>query len=357
MWHDFVTHLAHIQPPTAVLIARRHPEDTAPMTGSLSPDGSGLLVGPDQWFIPWAFITRWKFGPNQPPPSAPTDYLAHWRCDDQQAPAAEDVSGVNLETISGELTPVLGKLGGGFNMGMWDGANTGNPCFSFLQQPFTVRYWCQPDYANGYVADYSHIIIRATGWQTGLGTTPPGAPYFQVYGSGSMPTAPAKLSPGWHRILATYEPGLQTTLYVDDAAPAVAAAPTPNTEHLSFYNIEFRESVGAPNPQTFLDEVAIWNRVLTPAEINADWLAAPRVANTVQLMAATNPNLPLPSTTWRDTYAIPPANGQLCWVRRCPEDTASFKAVWTLDPEPYFLLEIGWQLPWYLATRWRPAAT
>ena len=42
----------------------------------------------------------------------------------------------------------------------------------------------------------------------------------------------------------------------------------------------------------------------------------------------------------------------LVGVRRFTLDTAPFKATWTPDVEPYYLLASGWQLPWYLAWQW-----
>ena len=69
MWRDFVN-----TPPAdgQLIIARRHPEDTVPIAGSWAPDKTGLLVGPNQWFIPWPFITRWKPNNGEVTPGAAT---------------------------------------------------------------------------------------------------------------------------------------------------------------------------------------------------------------------------------------------------------------------------------------------
>jgi hypothetical protein len=66
--------------------------------------------------------------------------------------------------------------------------------------------------------------------------------------------------------------------------------------------------------------------------------------------------LPPGTSLWHDIYQHQPDNGTSCWVRRLPGDTAALLAAWTLAPEPYFLLDSGWQLPWYLSTRWRPTS-
>jgi hypothetical protein len=78
-----------------------------------------------------------------------------------------------------------------------------------------------------------------------------------------------------------------------------------------------------------------------------------------RLLTAPAPAWPAPTPSrgaYRDVYANPPAASQRCWVRRWPEDTSAFQALWTLADEPFFLLDTGWQLPWYLAWKWKPMA-
>jgi hypothetical protein len=84
------------------------------------------------------------------------------------------------------------------------------------------------------------------------------------------------------------------------------------------------------------------------------WAAAPYGSHVLPLPPGPKP---LPVSAWRDVLAFPPDPEQACWVRRWPEETRPFRAVWTTDPEPSFLLKSGAVLPWYLAWKWRPDTT
>ena len=58
------------------------------------------------------------------------------------------------------------------------------------------------------------------------------------------------------------------------------------------------------------------------------------------------------TSPWQDIYTCPPAHGQSVWLRRYPEDTAAFRAVFD-RARFWFTLPSGWQIQWYEAWKWR----
>ncbi len=103
-WHDFVTS----PPPDGLLfIVRRQPEGTVPVLAVWAPDKSGVLIGPEAWYLPWAYVTRWRIAPggssithslyNVIP--SPKLTKAKWRDLHAHTPPAEDQSWVRRFTL------------------------------------------------------------------------------------------------------------------------------------------------------------------------------------------------------------------------------------------------------------------
>ena len=177
-------------------------------------------------------------------------------------------------------------------------------------------------------------------------------PAFQLYTAAHTyldVSAPAPLDPGWHRLLAWFNPGVDAGLIVDlqDAISLPAPSALDWEAQVEFW---INYGYSGPTTATYLDDIALWSCLLTPEEFLADFNASPRAR---AVRAAAMPINPGPAT-WQTLYPSTPTDGQLCYVRRCPLDTAPFRGQWCLTAEPYFMLENGWQLPWYLAFQWKP---
>jgi hypothetical protein len=108
-------------------------------------------------------------------------------------------------------------------------------------------------------------------------------------GSGDIPgsdTGPNLSGGGWHHILAISENAISTRIWVDGGLVATGAAPVINDAQgggLLDLNIGANPDTGAQNREWWgrIDDVAQWNRVLTPAEIAQVYGGGPATAQSL----------------------------------------------------------------------------
>lgn len=207
---------------------------------------------------------------------APSSY---WRLDETgTGTTVGDLSGNNnIGTLSGAVTKgITGALPGDTDTAM--SLTGGNIQINSLAPtvPFSLETW-----VNGTTWDL--ILNAAVSWggnsnyANGLGASSSGRADFRLaFGTvnGLVVQSPAALSANaWHHMVGTFD-GTVARLYVDGALVASGTAPA------GAFTISSNGYLGAYQPNTALynwngslDEVAVYNSVLSPARISAHYQA------------------------------------------------------------------------------------
>jgi len=66
---------------------------------------------------------------------------------------------------------------------------------------------------------------------------------------------------------------------------------------------------------------------------------------------------PIPKSGYRDVLYYPPTDGQSCWVRRSPGDTATLLYLWSASDLSFVQVKGVLILPWYACISWRPCSS
>jgi len=180
---------------------------------------------------------------------------------------ANDAKGTSHGSVSG-ATVVAGKYGNGYN---FDGSNDyidfGN---RFNYGIMSISFWAKFDTTGGYRAvvtkrgccsdstDFQWSFQTNNNNKMGFGIRTSAATYF-TYG----PT----LDTNWHHYVGTYD-GQTIKLYKDGAFYSQNTAPSGNIL-IQDEPIRFGSRYGGDYFDGRIDEVGIWNRVLSPAEVSA----------------------------------------------------------------------------------------
>ena len=221
--------------------------------------------------------------------------LGYWRLDDA-APAAcvLDASGHNLDGLAGGGVTANqpGALGSSPDTALgFDGTtgyiSLGDP--SALQpQQVSVEAWVNTTSTPGNV----NAIVRKRFYGYRLGLNQNGTPRFQIENSNAIEyaaTGATSVADGhWHYLVGTYN-GSQVCLYVDGVA--AGACQTAGTIYYSTDLVAIGRDGGAAGGYFTgrIDEVAIYGRALTAAEVQAHYAAAlpPPVSSTTALALST----------------------------------------------------------------------
>jgi hypothetical protein len=212
----------------------------------------------------------------EPPPAGKplAGLVAWWRADGN----AKDSVGGNHGTLNGGVTFAPGVAGKAFAFNGKDAyIRVPNNANLNPGAAFSVEFWVkanpvQPE-AQFNLIDKSHGLPPGhTGW-TFQGWTATGELLFHI---GSRPDAAAGtgvsiLDDRWHHIAGIYT-GNSIQMYLDGVMKSMTpftAPPANNTGDLYFG----RMGVGIRHYNGLLDEVAIYDRALSPAEVEARWSA------------------------------------------------------------------------------------
>jgi hypothetical protein len=232
-------------------------------TGSVTVAASGAGGSPAT--IPVTFTVT-----NTPPP--PTGLVAAWGFDESSGTSALDSSGLgNGGTLSGP-TRTVGRFGGGLQFdGLNDWVTVGDANSLDLTNAMTLEAWVRPS-ALGTV--WRTVVLKE---QTGhlayalyAGTDTGSRPSGHVYTSGDR----ALLGPSalplntWSHLAMTWD-GLLIRMYVNGAQ--VSSSALTGTARTS--TSPLRIGGNAVWPEWFnglIDEVRVYNRALTAAEVAAD---------------------------------------------------------------------------------------
>lgn len=205
------------------------------------------------------------------------NYYSYWKCEEVAMPIVDCRAQYNFTILSGAVQSVPGKIGNGFDLLNFTAEGAANGRFNFHNHDFTVRAWVNLGIDGfGDTGSFQILETRLAIWELSIedGLLPPfRVPVWIVrIGGGPNPDyridGPTLPQSTWTRLIAWYKHGVEIGLKINNdtslTAPAIhGIGSQPNT---SLIMCRF----GADSP-SLLDEVAIWDRVLTEAEMLQDW--------------------------------------------------------------------------------------
>lgn len=172
--------------------------------------------------------------------------------------------GVDGTSRPGKISTALqiGQLGGGAGNTTW----TNGPDEHWVCTDFTVRFW----YNFGAVVTVQEAILwtdQFTIYRDDSYAGPKMTFWLQAAGQwlSSVPTF--DVGSGWHRIVAWFEEGVGLGLKIDDETSTTHATTDP-LDTVTETTLSLRSD---NDLYDIIDEIAIWNRKLTDAELTTDW--------------------------------------------------------------------------------------
>jgi hypothetical protein len=197
----------------------------------------------------------------------PYDY---WECEEDSFPVLDSMSQVNF--TSGSLNRVAGKIGYGLALDSY--METGTTTRFQFSGSFTIRFWY---YEDGSLSQLSLLAndagdesfrIRANNAPGDNGII------FSMFDSGNTgfdlnPTSGTALGAGWHRVIVWYEHGVGMGAKIDNDA-SVTLAQTGGI-YATPGNRLYMHVSSTPASGCKIDEISIWNQILTESEMLADW--------------------------------------------------------------------------------------
>lgn len=199
--------------------------------------------------------------------------LAYYQCEETVAPALDLVAGYNLSTQFGAIASVPGKIGKAFNMGTWGGRTVSTARFNFYQHAFSLRCWINPDFGFNFpTGNYNATIVLSQSWGLSWLGAIPGIHWEVVDDLGaSVAVESGPIASGWHRVVCWWEPGVGVGLKIDNGPSLHTASTRTGLLDLGDGPLTFPETGGAPAPGQSLDEVVVWDIVLTEEDMLFDW--------------------------------------------------------------------------------------
>lgn len=218
------------------------------------------------------------------PLAGQSDQLAYWQLDEAEGVLYGDISGGNNASCIGDCpTPTVGQVGGGQQ---FNGSSTAldappNAAFDWGSTgSFSIELWVQSTVGQTCADSAETMIGRAdpsTGmrWSLGCAAASGNATFhlFDESGQGLTLEGPAIHNGGWHHIVGIRNgDNNRNLLYVN--GKEVAAAPITYTAgfaastsvNIGWLNLDFGYHF-----EGALDEIALYNRVLTPTEIGSHY--------------------------------------------------------------------------------------
>lgn len=199
-----------------------------------------------------------------------TNLLGYWKCDDSSGSMVDAHASYDGDANG---TPTYSQTGI-INDSIYFSGNDSFDTYGFSSttQDYTFQFWCKSSYTAVAFGDYL-IDIESGRLNMKLCSGTGGDAKNQIgYYDGShsnLATNPCT-DGAWHHLVFTFDSGSTTgSLYIDGAAPV--------TDDYSVLNLGGAIAIGSAYPGTpaflieaDLDEIAIWDRVLTSDEIRTD---------------------------------------------------------------------------------------
>jgi hypothetical protein len=202
----------------------------------------------------------------------PANLVGWWTGDGNNPTTVPDLAGTNSGTVNGGATYALGEVGNAFNFDGGNGSFVNVPDASSLDASSgTWDFWVQATQAGTYVGFVGkHDAVTSYNGIT-MYIDPSGLPSAQLKNAsktvtliGSTPVNDGK----FHHLALAFQSGGVTTLFVDGQPQATATAPVfsfnPNPLRFGRMLDPFWSSL-----KGLLDEIQIFNRVLSAGEIQA----------------------------------------------------------------------------------------
>jgi hypothetical protein len=227
----------------------------------------------------------------------PANLVGWWTGDGNNPITAPDIAGTNPGTLNGGVTYAAGEVGKAFS---FDGnANRGSyvnipDAPSLNSTTGTWDFWVNTTQSGSYVGFVGKADATTSLNGIIMQMDPTGLPRLEVKGNGptTLLLGTTKLNDGhWHHFTLTFQSGGPMIMYVDGQQQATGTAPsfTFNPNPLRFGTQ--LDTFWAPY-KGLLDEVQIFNRILSPAEVQAIFAAgAAGQVKGVRVQAVTPPAL------------------------------------------------------------------
>src|SRR4051794_23928958 len=229
------------------------------------PDGGARLHDITIPSTATTLTANYKVAPTQQIPGL----VGAWGFDDGSGATARDSSGTgNNGSVSGALWSTTGRYGGALNFdGVNDWVTVPDANSLDMTGPLTMEAWVKPDTVGTWdtvmmkeaVGYFSYALYGTTAWAAPSG-----------WARDAVAEAKQPLVAGnWTHLAFSYD-GTNTRLYVNGALVTSTASPftLPNTDQPlriggnNNWNTEFFDGL--------IDEVRVYNRVLTGAEVTTD---------------------------------------------------------------------------------------
>ncbi len=208
---------------------------------------------------------------------APPAGLVSWWTGDGNNPTAPDIAGTNLGTLNGSVTYAAGKVGNAFR---FDGAAT-----SYVNVPdapglnvttgATWDFWVKTTQSGSYVGFMGKHDAAVSYDGVTVYMDPSGFPSVQIKGNPATTTlaGTTHINDGqFHHLAVTFLSGGAAVLYVDGQRQATGTAPAfafnANPLRLGKLLDDFWTPLNG-----MLDEVQVFNRVLSAGEVQAVYQA------------------------------------------------------------------------------------
>ncbi len=219
-----------------------------------------------------------------------TDYWAYWKCEDTEMPVRDSVGLADFVTpygFSGEIHSTTGKFGNGFDCGPFpdpiltaamDVQTRSTSRFNFEDHDFTIRAWVNlggPD-AFGNNNGFSVLRTQSTNiWELWVkdDLTDTRKPVWTVIKpdlSKYEIIGPTLAFGTWYWLFAYYRHGFVIGLRVGAGYSATLAA-TSGIRHMAAQYVELNGGATSANTHNLIDEVAVWDHILTDSERRADF--------------------------------------------------------------------------------------
>ncbi|MFT6177992.1 MAG: hypothetical protein ACJAQT_000619 [Akkermansiaceae bacterium] len=202
--------------------------------------------------------------------------VEHWAFDDDYT-AALDVSndGVLAVTGTGSATFVTGKFGSAVDLensvGNQAVINVGDPAeFAFEGASMSISAWytTQSLYTN-----WQTLVSQAEGgnWRIARHGSSDTNFKYSVGGPGNVAANIDLQDESWHHVAVTHESGGDITMYVDGVAAATQAEWVLGNGGGLIMQIGGNAQAAERGWDGNIDDVAIWDRPLTPEEVSLIW--------------------------------------------------------------------------------------
>ena len=203
------------------------------------------------------------------PASAQSNLISHWSADGD----ASDSQDNNPGTLENGAGFAPGEIGQAFNFQNGSYVNAGTSA-SLAPATITVEYWV---YGRSVNSDYTQTLSR---WGNSSSSpnswifdyAPNGIYYFSVDNASGTQANAGSAAPlalnAWHFVAGTYN-GTTVSLYVDGqlAGTAPLTGPIQDNASTTSFGTKFADGSTHYSFNGLIDDVGIYNRALTPAEL------------------------------------------------------------------------------------------